>query len=245
MKSLQKLCLNEKSVIIFDMDGTLIDSIGIWNLTDAALLRHYHAAPPALTQIQTMRDTFLSQNQNSDIYLAYCAYLKSLYHLPAAPEDILSLRWHISEQHLRTQIDYKPQADLLLKAFKHAGKKLALATVTTRVQLQIYENENSNIRCKAPLRSVFDFIISKEDVTHKKPHPEIYQKAADHFHVSARDCLVFEDSYLGVLAAKNAGMEVVNIEDAYAVHDRSRIDVLTDYFIRTYQEFLDQFYPGS
>ena len=245
MNSLQKLCLNTKSVVIFDMDGTLIDSIGIWNHTDEQLLRHFGACAPSLMQIQQERDAFLAHHADTDIYLAYCAYLKEKYVLAADPADMLARRWEISGQYLRTQVDYKPQAELVLQALKKAGKRLALATVTTRVQLQIYEQENVNLRRKARLGEMFDLIISKEDIVHKKPHPEIYQKVMAHFDAAPQECLVFEDSYLGVLAAKNAGIEVVNVYDAYAKPDQAKIDSLADYQIETYQEFLDTLCPSS
>ncbi len=245
MKPLQKLCLNTKSVIIFDMDGTLIDSIGIWNHTDELLLRHFGACAPPLLQIQRERDAFLAQHTDTDIYLAYCAYLKEKYALTPSPADILAQRWEISGHYLRTQVDYKPQAELVLQALKQAGKRLALATVTTRVQLQIYERENINLRRKARLSEVFDLLISKEDIVHKKPHPEIYQKVMAHWNVLPQDCLVFEDSYLGVLAAKNAGIEVVNVYDAYAEPDRVKIEALADYGLTAYQEFLDVLRPAG
>ncbi len=50
---------------------------------------------------------------------------------------------------------------------------------------------------------------------------------------------MFEDSYTGVLASKNAGIECVNVYDRYADLDRDKIETIADYSIKNYREFLD------
>lgn len=75
MKELSKLRLKDKKYIIFDMDGTLIDSIGVWNITDQKLIEEYGGMNINLDDIQLERDAFLHSNQDSDIYLSYCEYL--------------------------------------------------------------------------------------------------------------------------------------------------------------------------
>ena len=75
MKKLSKLRLKDKKYIIFDMDGTLIDSIGVWNMTDQKLIEEYGGMNINIDDIQLGRDAFLHSNEHSDIYLAYCEYL--------------------------------------------------------------------------------------------------------------------------------------------------------------------------
>ena len=75
MKKLSKLRLKDKKYIIFDMDGTLIDSIGVWNMTDQKLIEEYGGMNINIDDIQLERDAFLHSDQDSDIYLAYCEYL--------------------------------------------------------------------------------------------------------------------------------------------------------------------------
>ena len=89
------------------------------------------------------------------------------------------------------------------------------------------------------IKDTFDLIVTKEEVTKKKPDPEVYTLIANHFNVKKDECLIFEDSITGVMAAYRAGIEVVNIYDKYADMDREKINELTDYFIRDYKEFID------
>lgn len=77
-----------------------------------------------------------------------------------------------------------------------------------------------------------------ETVTNKKPNPEVYLTIMNYFKVKPSECLIFEDSYAGVLAANRAGIEVVNIYDVYSDIDRDKINAITDYSIKDYSEFI-------
>ena len=122
---------------------------------------------------------------------------------------------------------------------------MILATMTTDVQIDIYTKKNTNMINQMNILDTFDYIIKKEDVSKKKPDPEIYLKVLDIFQAKKEECLIFEDSYTGVLAAKNAGIEVVNIYDSYADIDRDKIRNITDYEINSYDEVLDCFNKKS
>ncbi len=111
--------------------------------------------------------------------------------------------------------------------------------MTTQVQLDIYSKKNQKMIKQMDISKVFDFIIKKEDVKNKKPDPEIYNIIMKHYNARPNECLIFEDSYTGVLASKNAGIEVVNVYDKYADLDRNKINAITDYSILNYREFID------
>lgn len=89
------------------------------------------------------------------------------------------------------------------------------------------------------IENTFDFITTQADVKNKKSHPEIYNKIMQHYNANPNECLVFEDSYTGVLAGKNAGIEVINIYDKYADAERDKINQITDYRIMDYKEFIE------
>ena len=240
MKKLNELNLKSKKYIIFDMDGTLIDSIGVWNRTDQKLIEEYGETSVELDDVQTERDAFLHSNQDSDIYLAYCEYLINKYGFSIQDaEQLLKIRWDKSGEVLENEMDFKPNVVELILRLKSLGYIVVLATMTTQVQLDIYSKKNKKMLQQMNIEEAFDLITRKEDVQNKKPDPEIYNKIMQHYNAKPEECLIFEDSYTGVLASKNAGIEVVNIYDKYADIDRAKIDEITDYSIKSYREFID------
>lgn len=240
MNSINQLDLRSKKYIIFDMDGTLIDSIGVWNITDQKLIKKYANITIDLGQIQIDRDSFLHNNQDSDIYLAYCRYLIERYNFSIKDsEELLKIRWNISNEFLEKEMDFKQDVADLIYKLKELGYILILATMTTKEQINVYSRRNKKMYEKMNIEEVFDLITSKEDVNNKKPHPEIYFKIMEYYNASPEECLVFEDSYTGVLASNSAGIEVVNIYDKYADIDRDKINEITNYSILNYGEFIE------
>lgn len=240
MKNLNQLNLKDKKYIIFDMDGTLIDSIGVWNTTDQRLIEEYGGVYIGLDDIQSERDAFLHSNQDSDIYLAYCEYLIKKYNFNVQnAEQLLKIRWDKSGEVLEKEMDFKPNVVELILKLKDLGFTLVLATMTTQVQLDIYSKKNKRMLEQMNIAEVFDLITRKEDVKNKKPDPEIYNKIMQYYNATPNECLIFEDSYTGVLAGRNAGIEVVNIYDKYADLDRDKINEISDYNIKNYSEFVN------
>ena len=95
-----------KKVIIFDMDGTLIDSVGIWNTTDEILIQKLSRGQKIeVNNIQQMRDGVLAKCKSEDIYLEYCDYLRKRYNSDMSAEKILALRWQISDKYIKQQIE--------------------------------------------------------------------------------------------------------------------------------------------
>ena len=246
MRTLDQLDLDSKKYIIFDMDGTLIDSVGVWNATDKKLVEEFSDNTISLEAAQFERDTFLHNNQSSDSYLAYCAHLIDKYDFRMRdPERLLQIRWDKSGELLEKDMDFKPDAPELITKLKAQGFTVALATMTTQVQLDIYSQKNQKMLTQMNINDAFDLITRKEDVKNKKPHPEIYNLIMKHYATTPDECLIFEDSYAGVLAAKNAGVEVVNIYDKYSDIDRNKIDAIADYRIADFRQFIDLLNNGS
>ncbi len=229
---------NQKKVIIFDMDGTLIDSIGIWNESDISLIKRLGCKKNIdLKTIQKEREETLGLLSKSlNPYLDYCKVLKEKYNLTKTPEEIYKLRYEIANEYLINNLDYKPYVPLFLKKLKEKKYILVIASTTMQKNIEIYKTKNKNIIKKAPLDEYFSLILTKEDVKESKPNPEVYLKVLEKLNVSKEECLIFEDSLVGVQAAKNSGIECVAVYDEYADVNRREINELADYHINSYQE---------
>ena len=227
-------------LVIFDLDGTLIDSNGIHNDIDVALVR-FLGGNTEFQEIIDERNDILRKNPGGDAYLKYCEYLKVKYKSNLSKEEILEQRRNMAKDFLK-KVEFKPNADDAIKYFKNKNYKLALATVSRKEDIDIYVNDNENMKNKCNLEEDFDFILTKYDVKEKKPNPEVYNKVVEHFNITdLSKCIVVEDSLTGIMAAKNAHLNVIAMYDKYADNDRAQINQLADYRVNNYNELIDLF----
>ena len=92
------------------------------------------------------------------------------------------------------------------------------------------EPENVNfVLDRSGLRRYFQVVIDGHQVSHPKPHPEIYQRAAEMLKISPANCIVLEDSHTGIAAARAAGMRVIGIGTTHV--NLPDTDVTADNFL--------------
>ena len=235
--------IRERKVVIFDLDGTLINSMGIWNKIDKELIRkiaNENIVKIDDIQIGIERDEKLREySKCKDAYLEYCGYLKEKYNSKITKQEIKKLRYKIADYYLKNVIDYKPDVPKVLNFLKEKGFILVIASTTNENTMEIYRKENKNIIKKAPIDDYFSLIYDKSSVTNIKPDPEVHYKILDTSKVNKEECLILEDSLIGVEAANNAGIDVAVIYDKYSDQNRDRINKLPNRPFTDFKEFYD------
>lgn len=228
----------DKKVIIFDMDGTLIDSVGIWNKVDIELIKELGESKELNEfEIQQQRDNKLREfSKSENPYIDYCQFLSLKYNSPFTGEETLMKRYNIAQNYLKNEIDYKKDVPELLKLLKEKNYTLIIASTTRRNNMDIYCEENTNIINKANLKDYFSVVYTREDAKEIKPNPEIYLRIVNELSVKKEQCLIFEDSLIGIEAANNAGIDVVAMYDKYSDMEREEIERKATYSLKNYEE---------
>lgn len=227
-----------KKVIIFDMDGTLIDSVGIWNKVDMELIKELGGLEKLNEfDIQKERDNKLREfSKSENPYIDYCHFLSLKHGSNLTGEETLNKRYNIARNYLKNDIDYKKGAPELLKLLKEKDFTLVIATTTRRKNMDIYCNENDNIINKANINDYFSIVYTREDAKEIKPNPEIYLRILKELNIRKDKCLIFEDSLIGIDAANNAGIDVVAMYDKYSDMERDEIKEKATYNLNNFDE---------
>lgn len=233
------MILKGKKLIIFDLDGTLLDTVGLWNEIDREIISTFGTKPaPDLKTIQTERDRIINNAQDPHPYIAYCEYLKAHYAATLDAQSLYDERYRIADDFLINRVDYKPAAPEFLKALKARGLKLAVASTTRGKNIEIYRTKNRLLLEKAPFDEMFEVIYSRNDAERIKPDPAIHIRLMREFNVTPQECLIFEDSLVGAQAAHAAGIECAVIYDQYSDDDRDELNRLADYRLNDFNQAL-------
>lgn len=224
-----KSFLLSADTIIFDLDGTLLESMGVWNEIDRILIHRLGGPWEEEMMVGKRRDALLARfSGKENPYGEYCGALGQIYGSPLSKEDILALRHTIDKDFLRNQVDYKPGAPELIRKLHSMGKTLVIATTTKKPNILIYRTENRNIMDKAAFDDYFTAIYTREDVKTIKPSPEVHEKILHDLHKKREDCFILEDSLSGIRAARAAGIPVGAVYDRYSADDGESIRALSD-----------------
>lgn len=206
---------------IFDLDGTLLDSMGIW---------------------EDLGEKYLKQKNVTDIPHHLKDLLKPMGLLQAAeffiekfgihrsPEQIKDEMYDMIEDNYKYHVPLKDGVRDFLVENSRRGMKMCIATATDRYMVE-YALKRLDID------QYFDFIITSTEVGSSKENPDIYRKAAEKLGFSANEIVVFEDALHAIKTSKEAGFYTVGVEESVFEQEREKIIHEADCYIKNLNEF--------
>lgn len=201
---------------IFDFDGTLFDSMSIWDTVGEDYLRSQDCSPePGLRETLST----LSLRQGAE-------YMKEAYGLPMSVPEIMDGINKAVEDFYFYAVQPKPGVPEFLTTLQNQGIRMCIATATERYQI-----EAALKRCH--LDSFFGEIFTCSAVGHGKDEPHIFEAALAWLGTGREDTLVFEDAYHAIQTAKKAGFRVAAVYDSHEPHQRE-IRELADHYIEQF-----------
>ena len=211
--------LKDKKAVIFDMDGSLVDSMWVWKDIDIEYLGRFGLTIPDDLQkcIEGMSFTETAE------------YFKKRFSLEHSVEEIKNDWNAMAWEKYRTRVMLKPGAKELLDYCRENEIKLGIATSNSRQIVDMVLTERG-------VTGYFSCIMTSYEAKKGKPAPDIYLLTAQQLSVEPAQCLVFEDIVFGIQAGKSAGMQVCAVEDAYSVYQREEKKAFADYYIQDFTE---------
>ncbi|MBQ8393782.1 MAG: HAD family phosphatase [Clostridia bacterium] len=202
---------------IFDMDGTLIDSMGYWKTAPGDYIRSLGKEPK-----EDLGDRFLTLGL-TNIYPQMCEE----YGIDIPIEEVSRGIYAIMEKNY-DKVDIKPYVKDMLDDFKNMGIKMCIASAT-----------NSDLAKRVLMRlgiaEYFSGVLCCKDVGRGKRYPDIYNYALSYLGTEKEETPVFEDAVFAIRTLKANGFVSVAIEDKYTTMDeRAEIKEKANYYIDSY-----------
>lgn len=182
--------------VIFDLDGTLLDSTGMWRQVDGRLMAHYgKEVPPDLSEtVQRMSIEEFSQ------------FFVEEFDLPVTPEQIAQQVADMVAEEYREKLQLKPHVPEILDWLDQQNIPYGVATATYG---ELAEAALRRLHIWERLR----FLLTEQDAGAPKTQPKIFQLAAQELHLGRRQIAVVEDSLHALEGAKNGGFFTIGIAD--------------------------------
>ncbi|MBM7614440.1 HAD family hydrolase [Alkaliphilus hydrothermalis] len=202
--------------VIFDLDGTIIDSMGVWLQIDIDFLGERGIAVPENINKITEGKSFTEN----------ATHFKEMFMLKETVDEIKDEWIQMALEQYEKKIQLKDGAKDFIDKLNSQGIKVGLGTSCNvdLVEAVLRQHE---------ITKYFDAIVTSCEVKKGKPAPDVFLRTAELMGVSPEATLVFEDTVAGVQAGKAAGMKVVAVYDQHSEADQMELKALADYYLES------------
>lgn len=204
---------------VFDLDGTLFDSMWLWRQIDFDYLSKRGIDVPSdymrcINHMGIMETALYSINR---------------FGLEDTPEQLINEWLDMAKEAYHNKIGLKPYAAEFLEYLKKNNINMSVATSLSE-ELALPALERNGIL------QYFDRVVHSDQVKRGKGYPDIYLKAIEHTPFEPKDCVVFEDILKGVNGAKSGGFCVVGVFDEESKDDEFKIKEVADLYIDNFKQ---------
>ena len=207
---------------IFDLDGTLLDSMGIWSRIDEDFLgrRGIPVPPDYMDELAALG------------FRPAAEYTIKRFGFSESPEEIMTEWTAMAVEAYSTGVSLKPNGREYLLYLKECGVKLAVATASQE-ELFVPALRHNGVY------ELFDAVTTLKEVSRGKGWPDIYWKAAQKLGLRPEECAVFEDIYAGVKGAKEGGFFTIGVDDPFSGYEKEKILATSDLYITNFSELME------
>lgn len=216
--------LENVEAVIFDVDGTMADSMWMWKRIDKEYLGRFNIPLP---------DTLQSEIEGMSFYET-ALYFKEHFEIADPVEKIMADWNEMAWEKYEKEVPLKTGVREFMEICKNRGIKMGIATSNSRELLETVERVHG-------LTEYISCIKTGSEVQRGKPAPDIYLAVAGELQADPAKCLVFEDLPAGIMAGKNAGMKVCAVQDAYSLDSDREKRRLADYYIEGFWEIVERY----
>lgn len=204
---------------IFDLDGTLLDSMGFWDNVGENFLVSQGRQPR-----EDFREKYyvLSPRETAEMLI-------DEYGVPGTPDEIIDRMNAAAEVFYTNHVQPKPHAIELLEKLKSAEIKMALATATDRHLVEIAVN-------RLDIKKYFEGIVTCGEVGESKTKPDVYLKALSYIGSEIGDTALFEDAVVAAHTAKDAGFYTVGIYDDTCAENEEEMRSFCDEYLTDFTQ---------
>ena len=210
-------------MLIFDMDGTMIDSNGIWRDVDIAFLKKRNL-PYTKEYYEGVAHT---------IFPLAAVFTKEYCKLEESTDEIMAEWMEMAGDMYSTCVTVKPGVVAYLEQCRARGERMMV--LTSSVPQHCYAALEH-----LQLLPYFEKIIFAQDLQMEKKNPATFRKAAEIMHVKVEDCTVYDDSVAACRGAKAAGMQVVGVYDEFFDMTWDEMQQVCDRCIQSFEELVQK-----
>ena len=213
---------SDPEAVIFDLDGTLVDSMWMWTDIDIEYLARF--GHPFSRQLQIEIEGMSIEET--------AVWFKEKYQIPDSLEQIQRDWISMSLDKYRNEVPLKPHAREFLSFLKSRGIRTAIASSNAIFMVEACLTSLS-------VKDQFDIIVTSSEAERGKPFPDVFLLAAARLGADPSRCIVFEDVPAGIRAARAAGMYTYAVYDRYSEDLEEEKRRLADAFIYDFSELME------